>query len=80
MKFTEWMTKNWDKGNMLPPPLSSQEAINFLQKYLLGENWYVINPMTASQTNVEIVHNILYKHSRKYRKEFKKYAKNIRRN
>ena len=73
--FTKWLDINWQKGNMLPPPMEAQKAVNFLEKYLLGEDWYIVNPLTTAQANVEIVHNILYKYSRKYRKEYKKYQK-----
>ena len=73
--FTKWLDINWQKGNMFPPPMEAQKAVNFLEKYLLGEDWYIVNPLTTAQVNVEVVHNILYKYSRKYRKEYKKYQK-----
>lgn len=72
MTFRKWLDENWDKNNMLPPPLEAQKAVNFLEQYLLGEDWYIVNPLTTAQANVEIVHEILYKYSRKYRKEVKK--------
>ena len=72
MKFTTWMNINWKKDNMFPPPLDAQKAINFLEKYLLEEDWYIVNPLTNAQANIEIVHSILYKYSRKYRKKRKK--------
>lgn len=75
MLFTEWLNKNWQKDNMLPPPLEAQIGLNFLQQYLLGENWYSVNPISTEQINCEIVHEILYKYSKKYRKEYKKYRK-----
>ena len=72
MTFRKWLDENWDKNNMFPPPLEAQKAIDFLEQYLLGEDWYIVNPLTTAQANVEIVHEILYKYSRKYRKEVKK--------
>lgn len=72
MTFTEWLDKNWEKDNMFPPSLNPQTALNFLQEYLLGEDWYIVNPLTTSQANCEVVHDILYKYSKKYRKEYKK--------
>ena len=77
MKFTEWLDKNWQKDNMFPPPLNGNCAIDFLANYLLGENWYSVNPISADQINTEIVHEILYKYSKKYRKEFRQRNKNI---
>ena len=37
MKYIDWLNKNWQKGNILPPPLHPQEAIHFLVEYLLGK-------------------------------------------
>lgn len=69
--FTKWLDENWEKDNMFPPSLDAQTALNFLQKYLLGEDWYIVNPLSTSQANCEVVHDILYKYSKKYRKEIK---------
>ena len=71
MTFTEWLDKNWEKDNMFPPPLDPQIALDFLQKYLLGEDWYIVNPLCNAQANCEVVHDILYKYSKRYRKEIK---------
>lgn len=78
--FTEWMNDNWQKDNMLPPPMDAQIAVNFLEQYLLGPDWYIVNPLTTAQANVEIVHEILYKYSKKYRKEHKQYKKLMTKN
>ena len=75
--FTKWLDNNWEKNNMFPPPLDSQIALDFLQKYLLGEDWYSVNPISTIQINCEVVHDILYKYSRKYRKECKKRKRRI---
>ena len=48
-----------------------QKALLFLEQYLLGEDYCIVNPMTNIQANSEVVHDILYKYSKKYRKEFK---------
>lgn len=60
------------------PPMSDRESMRFLRRYLLGENWYSANPLPQDQINPEIVHEILYKYSRKYRKERKRYMKRKR--
>lgn len=78
MLFTEWLNKNWQKDNMFPPLMEAQTAVNFLEKYLLGEDWYIVNPLTTAQANVEIVHEILYRYSKKYKKEYRKDLKNRR--
>lgn len=71
MTFTEWLDKNWQKDNMLPPVLDAQIALDFLQEYLLEADWYIVNPLTTGQANSEVVHEILYKYSKKYKKEYK---------
>lgn len=76
MKFTNWMKNNWQEDNMFPPCLDAQKALDFLTDYLLGEDWYVVNPLCAEQINVEIVNEILLKYSKKYRKEYKKNWRN----
>ena len=73
MKYTEWLDENWDKNNMFPPSLNPQTALDFLQEYLLGEDYYIVNPMPNIQANCEVVHDILYKYSKQYRKERKQW-------
>lgn len=70
MKYTEWLEKNWVKDNIFPPALDPQLALQFLKEYLLGD-WYSMNPISTQQINCEIVHEILYKYSKEYRKEHK---------
>ena len=72
MNFSEWLDNNWRKDNIFPPALEAQEGIKFLQKYLLGEDWYIVNPLSSAQANCEVVHDILYKYSRKFRREMKR--------
>lgn len=72
MEFQKWLDENWEKDNMLPPCLDPYLAIDFLCDYLLGEDYYIVNPLCAAQANCEIVHDILYKYSKRYRKEYKK--------
>lgn len=71
MTFNEWLDNNWEKNNMFPPVLEEQKALDFLKQYLLGEDWYSVNPISTKQINCEVVHDILYKYSKKYRKEIK---------
>lgn len=75
MTFNEWLDKNWQKDNMFPPPLNAQLALQFLKDYLLGEDWYVVNPLGQEQINSEMVAEILNKYSKKYRKEVKQLKK-----
>lgn len=72
-KLTEWLDRQESYG-VFSPPMKAQTAIDFLQRYLLGEDWYSIC-QNAEQINTEIVHEILWKHSRKYRKEVKEWRR-----
>jgi hypothetical protein len=74
--FTEWLKNDSKPCGVFNPPLEAQKAINFLKDYLLAEDWYSVNPVSAEQINTEIVFEILCKYSRKFRKEWKKYKKN----
>lgn len=68
--FSEWVDAQDDYG-ICPPPLSDARALEFLKDYLLGENWYVVMPLSKEQCNTEIVHGILKDYSQKYRKELR---------
>ena len=48
-------------------PLSSGDAIQTLVKYLLGEDYYIVDPVNGEQGNAIIVDDILRKYSRKYK-------------
>lgn len=47
---------------ILAPPLSSDEAMRLLVKYLLGDNWYVAYSCGQEQVNTEIVISIIQKY------------------
>lgn len=78
MLFTCWIDGETKHNKVTCPTLDAQVALEFLQNYLLGENWYIVDPLCNAQANVEVVHTILYKYSRKYRKEYKKWRKQIK--
>jgi len=65
------------KSNLFNPPTTDSDALYFLKDYLLGENWYDVNPVSNDQINTQMVHEILMKYSRKYRKERKKFKKEL---
>lgn len=70
-KLPDWL-QNTDDYGIFAPPMDAQTAVGFLCRYLLGENWYSVNPISTEQINTEIVHEILMKHSKEYRKEWRK--------
>ena len=75
-KFTDWLENEAEDCGILSPPLEPQMALDFLKDYLLGEEWYVCSPICQKQVNTEIVYEILRKHSKKFRKEWKDYMRN----
>ena len=74
-QFTYWLEHKAKDCGLMQPPLPAQDAIGFLVDYLLGENWYVVNPVSTEQCNTQAIHEILMKHSSQYRKEYEKAIK-----
>lgn len=68
-QFTYWLRNEAKDCGLVQPPLSAQKAVDFLQTYLLGEDWYIVNPVNCEQGNSQVVHEILMKYSPEYRKE-----------
>jgi hypothetical protein len=48
------LTNGGDYG-IFPPPLNAQVALNELCRYILGEDFYIVNPLNNEQANIEIV-------------------------
>lgn len=64
-----------EERDIFPIETNAQDAINILCQGLLGEDWYIVDPIGNSQVNTLIVDEILYKYNKKYRKEANKYRK-----
>lgn len=75
MKLTEFMDERYknreDKDNMFGVGVSDAEFRAFVIDYLLGEDWYVVDPLGQTQINEIALYKILEKHSKRYRKEYK---------
>lgn len=67
----DWI-RNRQGDNLFYPPMKSEEFIDFIKDYLLDEDWYVINPVSAEQVYTEILLAVLEKYSKKFKKEQKK--------
>ena len=74
MTFTEWYLQNKDSNNLFDPPMSVDQALNFLEDYLLPDNYYTAQN-AAAQARTEIVYDILIRHSKKFKQEIKQYDK-----
>ena len=64
-----------DKDNIFCTGISDREFIKFAIKYLLGDDWYVIDPLAHSQITQIALEEILKKYSKKFKKELKDYSK-----
>ena len=73
--FTDWLENDSIDCGIMLPPMEAEKALSFLTDYLLGENWYVVAPISPKQVNTNRVHEILWKYSKQYRKEWKQYIK-----
>ena len=73
--FTDWLENDSIDCGIMSPPMEAEKALSFLTDYLLGENWYVVDPISPKQVNTNRVHEILWKYSKRYRKEWKQYRK-----
>lgn len=49
--------------------MNAYEVIDIIADYLLGKDYYIVDPVGGDQAAVIIAHDILRRHSRKYRKE-----------
>jgi len=47
--------------NIYPKPMTDREFVEFISKYLLGENYLVVDPLSEQQINVIRARDIIYK-------------------
>lgn len=57
------LAKDIDCG-LISPPMDAQVALNELKDHLLGEDWYVVDPMNQEQVNTNIVYQIEKRYKR----------------
>ena len=79
MTLTEFFDEKYknreDKDNIFGVGMSDHEFEQYIIQYLLGEDWYVVDPIGHTQVLEIALIEILRKYSRKYRKEEKLYYK-----
>lgn len=75
MNLCEFMKERYknrpDKDNILCVGISDTEFRKFIIDYLLGEDWYVEDPLGQIQINEIALNEILEKYSKRYRCEKK---------
>ena len=72
-QLTYWLKHDAKDCGLMQPPMKDALALDFLKDYLLGEDWYIVDPVNHQQGNTQLVHEILYKYSSAYRKEYNRY-------
>lgn len=61
-----------DKDNIYVVGITDEEFQHFLVKYLLGDNWYISDPVGREQANQIILEEILFHCSKEFRKEIQR--------
>ena len=73
--ITEYMKDKYDnrvdKDNVFGVGITDAEFRAFAIDYLLGEDWYIADPLGQTQINEIALEQILTKYSRQYKKEIK---------
>ena len=76
--FTDWLENDSIDCGIMSPPMEDKKALEFLTDYLLGENWYVADPLGHNQVNQIALEEILDKYSKKFRKELSDYKRGVK--
>lgn len=75
MTLTEFMNERYknreDKDNICGVGISDAEFRRFIINYLLGEDWYVVDPLGPIQINEVALYKILEEYSKRYKREIK---------
>lgn len=73
--LTEYMNDKYnnreDKDNIFGVGVTDAEFRQFIIDYLLGSDWYVVDPLGQTQVNEIALNDILNKYSKRYRTERK---------
>lgn len=49
---------------LCPPPIKAEEGMQVLIDHLLGEDWYVVMPLSSEQAYTEAIYAILEKYKK----------------
>ena len=79
MTFSEFLDDKYknrsDPENIYGVGISDAHFRSFIIDYLLGPDWYVVDPIGQTQINEIALLEILEKYSKRYRKEQKQHLK-----
>ena len=68
-------SKREDKENLYCTGITDREFVNFIIDYLLGEDWYTVDPLSHNKINQVALEEILENYSKRFRKELLAYKK-----
>ena len=75
MSISEYMKEKYDnredKDNIFGVGITDAEFRKFAIEYLLGEDWYVVDPLGREQINEIALAEILSIYSKRFKKEIK---------
>lgn len=74
-RFVDLIDEHYEKENkkplgernIYPPPTDAQLVVHCLTDLILGDDWYIPDPVTTGQVNTYILDQILYKYCKEYR-------------
>ena len=82
MTLVDFMSEKYknreDKDNIFGVGVSDAEFRQFIIDYLLGEDWYVVDPLGQKQINEIALYKILERYSKRYKRECKSHRKAVR--
>ena len=58
------LSSDTEEQSMNMNSISDQKTLNEICDHLLGDNWYIVDPISASQANSQIVYEIEKKYKR----------------
>lgn len=83
MTLVDFMSERYknreDKDNIFGVGISDKEFRQFIIDYLLGEDWYVVDPLGQKQINEIALYRILERYSKRYKREYKRYKRECNR-
>ena len=73
------LAEPWPKDDLMQPPMDAQTALNELQRYFLGIDYYIENPINTKQANSQVIYDIMckYRGDRKYFREMQRHYESI---
>ena len=73
------LAEPWPKDDLMQPPMDAQTALDELQRYFLGMDYQIINPINTKQANSQVIYDIMckYRGDQKYFREMRKHYESI---